>query len=71
MGFVGSQNYIKEAFGVESDTRSNIKAEYGSFNTNIPKVFSTGDARTGQSLVVRAIADGIAAGEAIDKFLRE
>ena len=70
MGFTGSQNYIKEAFGVESDDRSNIKAEYGSFNTNNPKVFSTGDARTGQSLVVRAIADGIAAGEAIDKFLR-
>lgn len=71
MGFTGSESYLKEAFGVESDARSNIKSEYGSFNTNIPKVFSTGDARTGQSLVVRAIADGIAAGEAVDKFLRE
>lgn len=71
MGFTGSQEYLKKAFGVESDARSNIKSEYGTFNTNVPKIFSTGDARTGQSLVVRAIADGIAAGQAVDRFLRE
>ncbi|MGN0144783.1 MAG: FAD-dependent oxidoreductase, partial [Clostridium sp.] len=70
MGFTGSQEYLKNAFGVESDARSNIKSEYGTFNTNVPKIFSTGDARTGQSLVVRAIADGIEAGKAVDKFLR-
>lgn len=70
MGFTGSETYLKEAFDVESDARSNIKSEYGSFKTNVPKIFTTGDARTGQSLVVRAIADGIAAAESIDKFLR-
>lgn len=70
MGFTGSEDYIKNAFGVESDTRSNIQVKGDSYKTNVPKIFTTGDARIGQSLVVRAIADGIAAGEAIDKFLR-
>jgi glutamate synthase (NADPH/NADH) small chain len=71
MGFTGSQNYIKEAFGVESDGRTNIKAANTDFMTNIPKVFATGDARRGQSLVVTAISEGIQAGIAIDKFLRK
>ena len=69
MGFLGSQDYIKKAFGVESDARSNIKADFGDFKTNVPKVFATGDARRGQSLVVTAISEGIAAGVEVDKFL--
>lgn len=71
MGFVGSQDYIKNAFGVESDARSNIKANFGDFKTNVPKVFAAGDARRGQSLVVTAISEGIAAGVEVDKFLRK
>ena len=71
MGFLGSQDYIKKAFGVESDARSNIKADFGDFKTNVPKVFATGDARRGQSLVVTAISEGIAAGVEVDKFLRK
>ena len=35
-----------------------------------PKVFSAGDARTGQSLVVRAIADGLACADEVDSFLK-
>ena len=70
MGFTGSEDYLKKAFNVESDARSNIKSEDGVYKTNVPKIFSVGDARTGQSLVVRAIADGIEAGREIDKFLR-
>ena len=71
MGFTGSQRYLKEAFSVESDGRSNVKAEYGIFETNVPKVFATGDARRGQSLVVTAINEGIQAGIAVNKFLRK
>ncbi|OOM73395.1 glutamate synthase [NADPH] small chain [Clostridium puniceum] len=71
MGFTGSQNYIKEAFGVESDARTNIKADDKDFKTNVPKVFSTGDARRGQSLVVTAINEGIQAGIAVNQFLRK
>jgi glutamate synthase (NADPH) small chain len=71
MGFTGSQSYIKEAFGVESDARTNIKASNEDFETNIPKVFGAGDARRGQSLVVTAISEGIQAGIAVNEFLRK
>lgn len=69
MGFTGSQNYIKEAFGVESDVRTNVKASDTDFKTNIPKVFATGDARRGQSLVVTAISEGIQAAISVNEFL--
>jgi glutamate synthase (NADPH/NADH) small chain len=71
MGFTGSQNYIKEAFGVESDARTNIKANEKDFKTNVHKVFATGDARRGQSLVVTAISEGIRAGITVNEFLRK
>ncbi|MBC2478369.1 FAD-dependent oxidoreductase, partial [Clostridium beijerinckii] len=70
MGFTGSQSYIKEAFGVESDARTNVKANDIDFKTNVPKVFSTGDARRGQSLVVTAISEGMQSAIAVDRFLR-
>ena len=71
MGFTGSQNYIKDAFGVESDARTNVKADDNDFETNVPKVFATGDARRGQSLVVTAINEGIQTGIAVNQFLRK
>lgn len=71
MGFTGSESYLKEAFGVESDVRSNVKADQVDFKTNVPKVFATGDARRGQSLVVTAISEGIKAGIAVNEFLRK
>ncbi len=37
--------------------------------TSIPGIFAAGDARHGQSLVVRAIAEGRGAAAAIDKYL--
>lgn len=71
MGFVGSEEYLKDAFSVESDAKSNIKAEYGKFSTNMHKIFATGDARRGQSLVVTAISEGLAAAKAVNSFLRK
>lgn len=71
MGFLGSQDYLKEAFGVESDARSNIKADYGKFSTNKFKVFAAGDARRGQSLVTTAISEGLACAEAVNEYLRK
>jgi glutamate synthase (NADPH/NADH) small chain len=71
MGFTGSQNYIKEAFGVESDPSTNVKANDTDFQTNVPKVFATGDARRGQSLVVTAISEGIQAAISVNEFLRK
>lgn len=66
-GFLGPQDGVPAAFGVERDGRSNIAAH--DFATNIPKVFACGDARRGQSLVVWAIAEGQGCAKAVDRFL--
>ncbi len=69
MGFLGPEDTLAEAIGVERDARSNIKAEYGKFATNLPGVFSAGDMRRGQSLVVWAINEGRGAARECDRFL--
>ena len=51
MGFVGPEQRLLKTMGVERDARSNIKAEFGRFQTSIPNVFAAGDCRRGQSLV--------------------
>jgi glutamate synthase (NADPH/NADH) small chain len=69
MGFLGPEDSIADELGVERDARSNLKAEYEDFETNIEKVFTAGDARRGQSLVVWAIQEGKLAAREVDKFL--
>ena len=65
MGFTHVvQDGLVAALGLELDGRGNIRTE-GSFHTSNPKVWAAGDSRNGASLVVRAIADGRAAAEAI------
>jgi len=70
LGFLGPEDEIVSELGLERDPRSNVKAAYGKFNTSHPKVFSAGDARRGQSLVVWAIQEGRGAAREIDKFLK-
>jgi len=69
MGFLGPEDTMLKSLKVEQDPRSNIKAEYGRYATNIPKVFAAGDARRGQSLVVWAINEGRGAARECDRFL--
>ena len=72
MGFVSPVASVLSAFGVETDARGNAKASTelsGGYATNVPKVFSAGDIRRGQSLVVWAIREGRQAARAIDEFL--
>ena len=69
MGFLGPDDTVLEKLGVERDERSNAKAEYGKFATNVPGVFAAGDMRRGQSLVVWAIHEGRAAAKECDKYL--
>lgn len=68
-GFLGSQKYSSEAFGVKLNGRTNVDTQPGSYRTNVPKVFTAGDMHRGQSLVVWAIAEGRAAAVEIDEFL--
>ena len=70
MGFLGPEHYVAELLGIETDPRSNYKAEHGRFATSIPGVFAAGDCRRGQSLVVWAINEGRGAARAIDIYLR-
>jgi glutamate synthase (NADPH) small chain len=69
MGFLGPEAQIAERLGVRLDDRSNYQADYGRYVTSVEKVFSAGDCRRGQSLVVRAINEGREAAREIDRFL--
>ena len=69
MGFLGPEDTIFQSLNVERDPRSNVKADYGKFVTSRPNVFSAGDMRRGQSLVVWAINEGRGAARECDRFL--
>ena len=69
MGFLGPEQPLLDALGLERDARSNVKAQHGEFVTSIPGVFAAGDCRRGQSLVVWAINEGRGAAAACDRYL--
>jgi len=58
MGFLGPEQPLLEQLGVERDARSNAKADFNKYATNIKGVFAAGDARRGQSLVVGRLTKG-------------
>ncbi len=70
MGFVHpvADGMLKN-LGVKLDPRGNIDANVKDYKTSIDKVFSAGDMRRGQSLVVWAIREGRQAARAVDEFL--
>ncbi|MDI1334575.1 MAG: glutamate synthase subunit beta [Lacunisphaera sp.] len=69
MGFLGPEQSILKDIGLETDARSNIKAEHEKYSTNVPRIFAAGDCRRGQSLVVWAINEGRGAARECDRFL--
>ena len=69
LGFTGPESNLADKLGVITDNRGNYKADYGKYQTNIPKVFTAGDMRRGQSLIVWAISEGREAAREIDIFL--
>ncbi|KAA3660861.1 MAG: glutamate synthase subunit beta, partial [Calditrichaeota bacterium] len=69
LGFLGPEAPIARELNIECDERSNIKAEYGKYQSSIPGVFAAGDARRGQSLVVWAIHEGREAAREVDRYL--
>ena len=66
-GFLGSESYVTQAFGIETDARSNVAAT--GHRTNVPNIYTAGDMHIGQSLVVRAIREGIDCAREVDKDL--
>ncbi|MBW4467957.1 MAG: glutamate synthase small subunit [Pegethrix bostrychoides GSE-TBD4-15B] len=69
MGFLGPEQPLVDALGLDRDPRSNIKADYENYVTSLPGVFAAGDCRRGQSLVVWAINEGRGAARACDLYL--
>ena len=69
MGFLGPEQGLLKDLKVDTDARSNVKAEYGKYGTSVPGVFAAGDARRGQSLVVWAINEGRGAARECDRWL--
>ena len=69
VGFLGPQDYVPEAFGLTRTPCSTVQTAEGSYSTNIPGVFTAGDMRRGQSLVVWAIREGREAAWEVDRYL--
>jgi glutamate synthase (NADPH/NADH) small chain len=70
MGFVGPRHagFVTQA-GVDLDPRGNVKAPVSDYQTSAANIFSCGDMRRGQSLVVWAIREGRQCAQAVDAFL--
>jgi glutamate synthase (NADPH) small chain len=69
LGFVGPDATIAQQLGLTLDRRGNIQATLGDFTTNVPGVFSVGDCRRGQSLVVWAMREGRDAALVVQQYL--
>ena len=69
-GFIGCEESTLAAFSLKADARGRLMPEDGSHRL-AGRFFSAGDMRTGQSLVVRSLADGRNAAREIDVWLKE
>jgi glutamate synthase (NADPH/NADH) small chain len=72
MGFVSPQQKMLDLFAVDKDQRGNVKATTegkDAYVTSKAKIFTAGDMRRGQSLVVWAIREGRQCARAVDEFL--
>lgn len=70
MGFVHPvQEGMLGQLGVAFDRRGNVAADTEEYRTSVDKVFTAGDMRRGQSLVVWAIREGRQCARAVDAHL--
>ncbi len=69
LGFTGPEKTLLEQLGLETDFRTNVKASTTNYATSVQGVFSAGDMRRGQSLIVWAISEGRQAAHHVDVYL--
>ena len=69
MGFVSPEHYLSDDADIELDARGNYQATYGEYVTSQKGVFTAGDCRRGQSLVVWAIHEGRGVAKKVDQYL--
>ena len=67
--FTRAESYCAESFGVSLDSRGRTAPADGSHRTANPAVFTAGDMRRGQSLVVWAMREGLEAAREVDESL--
>ena len=68
MGFVGPEKSLPQQLGLEMSQQGTVKVDEN-YMTSVPGIFSAGDMRRGQSLVVWAIWEGREAARGIDAYL--
>lgn len=68
-GFLGTEKYIADAFGVSLNERTNVKTQTDCYETDVKNVFVAGDMHRGQSLVVWAIREGREVAREVDASL--
>jgi len=69
MGFLSPEHYLSDDANIELDERGNYQSKHGEFNTSRKGIFSAGDCRRGQSLVVWAINEGRGVANSVNSFL--
>ncbi|WMM31852.1 glutamate synthase subunit beta [Shouchella clausii] len=69
IGFTGPEQELLQQLGIETTSRTTVKAPYGKYTTSKPGIFAAGDNRRGQSLVVWAIHEGREAARECDRYL--
>lgn len=69
MGFVSPEHYLSEDAQIDLDDRGNYQAVYGQYQTSQKGIFTAGDCRRGQSLVVWAIDEGRGAAQRVNEYL--
>ena len=69
MGFVSPEHYLSEDAKIDLDDRGNYKAEHGEYCTSKSGIFTAGDCRRGQSLVVWAINEGRGVAKSVNTYL--
>ena len=67
---LNSRRISLDELSIEKDERGNVKATETGFQTNIAKIFTAGDMRRGQSLVVWAISEGRECAVKVDEYLK-
>ena len=67
LGFTGPESTLSEQLGIKIDARSNYIGNQ--YQTNVPHIFTAGDMRRGQSLIVWAISEGREVARKVDEYL--
>jgi glutamate synthase (NADPH/NADH) len=70
LGFLGPESNVIKALDIKQDARSNIQTPPKKYSTSVEGVFSAGDCRRGQSLIVWGINEGRGAAAEVDAWLQ-